>query len=177
VRNQLHNAALNTSAQSASGVVYIHYAPVAVCPHVEWALTTALGSPADLVWRDQAAAPGAQRAVVDWHGPVGTGARLVNALRQWPMLRFEVTEDPSPGVNGERFSYVPGIGLWHGETGANGDVILGESHLRALMEHGRRDGMWFAAQLDEALGAAWDQALEPYREGGAVAAGRARSAG
>ena len=177
MRNQFHNEAPNTSAQSACGVVYVHYAPVAVCSHVEWALTTALGAPADLVWREQAAAPGAQRAVVDWHGPVGTGARLVNALRQWPMLRFEVTEDPSPGVNGERFSYVPGLGLWHGEIGANGDVIIGESHLRALMERGRRDGVWFADQLDEALGGAWDEALEPYREGAAVSSERARSAG
>jgi hypothetical protein len=95
------------------------------------------------------------------------------------MLRFEVTEDPSPGYNGERFSYVPGLGIWRGEIGANGDIILGESHLRALMEQasGRRDGSWLAAQLDEALGAAWDGALEPYREGAAESLPRARSAG
>lgn len=103
----------------------------------------------------------------------------MSALRQWPMLRFEVTEDPSYGVNGERFSYVPGLGMWRGEIGANGDIILGEAYVRTLMgqAQGRRDGAWFAAQLDEALGGAWDEALEPYREGSAVSSERARSAG
>ena len=46
----------------------------------------------------QPAMPGQLRAVTNWVGPVGTGARLANALRQWSVLRFEVTEDPSPGA-------------------------------------------------------------------------------
>lgn len=60
-----------------------------------------------------------------WVGPVGTGARLANALRSWSVLRFEVTEDPSPGVDGQRFSHTPQLGLWSGAMSANGDIMVG----------------------------------------------------
>jgi hypothetical protein len=94
---------------------------------------------------------------------VGTGARLANALRSWSVLRFEVTEDPSPGVDGQRFSHTPQLGLWSGTTSANGDIMVGEMRLRAMMASGA-DAL--AAELDSALGTAWDEALEVYRDGG-----------
>ena len=125
---------LNQFADVTSGVVYIHSAPVALCPHVEWALSSTLDARANLKWSAQDAGPGLQRATVDWVGPVGTGARLANALREWTVLRFEVTENASEGVDGERFSHVPGLGLWRGSMSANGDVIVGEMQLRALIE-------------------------------------------
>ena len=48
------------------------------------------------------------------------------------MIRFEVTEEPSPGVDGERFCFAPGLGLWHARTSANGDIVVGEDQLRTL---------------------------------------------
>jgi len=117
-------------AEGTTGVVYVHSSPAAVCPHVEWALSGALGARA--------------------------------GLRSWPMVRFEVTEDASYGVDGERFSHVPGLGLWRASTSANGDVMIGEQRLRAMMAAGR-DAERLAAELDSVLGAAWDEALEPYR--------------
>jgi len=156
---------LNQFADLTSGVVYIHAAPVALCPHVEWALSSTLNARADLKWSAQDAEPGRMRATVDWAGPVGTAARLTNALREWSGLAFEVTENPSEGVDGERFSYVPGLGLWHGLTGANGDVLLSEMRLRAMMS-AQPDSLGLASELDAALGTAWDDALEPYRMGG-----------
>ncbi|HEX4560169.1 MAG TPA: DUF3145 family protein, partial [Mycobacterium sp.] len=112
--------ASNQFADVTAGVVYVHASPAAVCPHVEWALSSTLQSKANLVWTPQPAMPGQLRAVTNWIGPVGTGARLANALRSWSVLRFEVTEDPSPGVDGERFCFAPGLGLWHTRIGANG---------------------------------------------------------
>ncbi|MFC7450678.1 DUF3145 domain-containing protein [Rhodococcus daqingensis] len=157
--------ALNQFADATTGVLYVHSSPAAVCPHVEWALTATLESPANLRWTSQSAGPGLLRAASNWVGPVGTGARLVKALRSWPMLRFEITEDASDGVDGERFSHVPGLGLWRGAMSANGDVIVGEMRLRALMQaHGSTGEL--ASELDTALGTAWDEALEPYRSGG-----------
>ncbi len=143
-------------AEGTTGVVYVHSSPAAVCPHVEWALSGALNARAGLKWTEQ------MKAACSWSGPVGTGARLASALRSWPMLRFEVTEDPSYGVDGERFSHVPGLGLWRASTSANGDVVIGEQRLRAMMAAGR-DSERLAAELDSALGAAWDEALEPFR--------------
>ncbi|HEU0192399.1 MAG TPA: DUF3145 domain-containing protein [Mycobacterium sp.] len=158
--------ASNQLADATSGVVYIHASPAAVCPHVEWALTSTLGTraaPAKLNWTPQPAMPAQLRAVINWVGPVGTGARLANALRSWSVLRFEVTEDPSAGVDGQRFSHTPQLGLWHGAMSANGDVVVGEMRLRTMMAAGA-DAL--AAELDSVLGTAWDEALEPYRHGG-----------
>lgn len=156
---------LNQFADVTSGVVYIHASPVALCPHVEWALSSTLNSRADLKWSAQNAEAGRMRATVDWAGPVGTGARLTNSLREWSGLVFEITEDPSEGVDGERFCQVPGLGLWRGSTGANGDVIVGEMQLRAMMD-AQPDSLGLAAELDTILGTAWDQSLEAYRMGG-----------
>ncbi len=155
--------ASNQFADVTSGVVYIHASPAAVCPHVEWALTSTLDAHAKLNWTPQPAMPGQLRAVVNWVGPVGTGARLASALRSWSVLRFEVTEDPSAGVDGQRFSHTPQLGLWSGAMSANGDVVVGENRLRALMAAGA-DAL--AAELETVLGTAWDQALEAYRDGG-----------
>lgn len=154
--------ALNQFADMTAGVVYIHSSPAALCPHIEWALTATLDSSANLTWVSQPASNGVLQATTNWVGPVGTGARLVNALRAWPMLRFEITEDASEGVDGERFSHVPGLGLWRGSTSANGDVVVGEMRLRAIMSSGGN----LAAELDYALGTEWDAALEPFRGGG-----------
>ncbi|MCV7317429.1 DUF3145 domain-containing protein [Mycolicibacillus parakoreensis] len=157
--------ALNQFAEVTGGVVYVHASPAAVCPHVEWALTSTLGapvSPAKLNWSPQPAMPGQLRAVTNWVGPVGTGARLAHALRSWSVLRFEVTEDPSDGVDGQRFSHTPHLGLWSGSMSANGDVMVGEMRLRSLMQAGADV---LVAELDTVLGTAWDEALEPYRNG------------
>jgi hypothetical protein len=155
--------ASNQFADATTGVVYLHASPAAVCPHVEWALSSTLNARAQLKWTAQTAMPGQLRAVTNWVGPVGTGARLANALRSWSVLRFEVTEDPSAGVDGQRFCHTPQLGLWSGAMSANGDIMVGEMRLRTLMAAGA-DAL--AAEMDTVLGIAWDEALEPYRDGG-----------
>lgn len=153
---------LNQFAEATAGVVYVHSSPAALCPHVEWALAGVLGSTPNLSWSAQPAEPGLLRAEVDWVGPVSSGARLAAALREWSMLRFEITEDASEGVDGERYSHVPGLGLWRGSTSANGDVILGEQRLRAMLAAGADS---LASEMETALGTAWDDALDDYRAG------------
>lgn len=150
---------------STGGVIYVHSSPSAVCPHVEWAISGTLGVRTDLRWTAQPAAPGQLRAECGWSAEPGTGARLVTALRAWPMLRFEVTEDPSPGVDGQRFCHVPGLGLWRACTSANGDVMVGEDQLRALAANSRGHES-FTYRVDQLLGKAWDDALEPFRRAG-----------
>lgn len=149
----------------ASGVVYVHSSPSAVCPHVEWAISGALGVRTDLKWTAQPAAPGQLRAECTWSAEPGTGTRLLSALRAWPMLRFEITEDPSPGSDGERFCHVPDLGLWRARTGANGDIVVSEDQLRTLAANSRTAEA-FHHRVDQVLGAAWDDALEPYRRAG-----------
>ncbi|MGC9670414.1 DUF3145 domain-containing protein [Planosporangium sp. 12N6] len=147
------------------GVVYVHSTPLAVCPHVEWAIARVLSAPVRLEWTAQPVEPGARRAECGWTGQPGTGGELAAALRQWPMIRFEVTEEPSPGVDGERYMYAPGRGLFRAATSANGDIQLSEDRLRALMATAVGYEA-LAHALDKALGTPWDAELEPYRYAG-----------
>jgi hypothetical protein len=147
------------------GVVYVHSTPLAVCPHVEWAIARVLTVPVSLQWTPQPIEPGARRAECGWTGRPGTAAEIAGELRQWPMLRYEVTEEPSPGVDGERFMHVPGRGLFRATAGAAGDVQLGEDLIRALVATARGPEA-LSHLLDRALGTAWDAELEPYRHAG-----------
>ena len=147
------------------GVVYVHSTPLAVCQHVEWAIARVLTAPVNLHWAPQPAEPGAQRAECGWTGRPGTGAELAAALKQWSMIRFEITEEPSPGNDGERFMYVPARGLFRATMGVAGDIQLGEDRLRTIMSAARAPEA-LAHALDRALGTAWDTELEPYRYAG-----------
>ncbi|HEV7787527.1 MAG TPA: DUF3145 domain-containing protein [Pseudonocardia sp.] len=147
---------------STRGVIYVHSSPTAVCPHVEWAISGVLGSQITLRWTPQQAAPGTLRAECNWRGPAGGSGAIAGALRAWPVVRFEVTEEPSEGVDGQRFCHVPNLGLWHGRTSANGDIVVGEDQLRSVMS-GRSQ---VRGRMHELLGTAWDEDLEPYRFAG-----------
>ncbi|MBB3661264.1 hypothetical protein FB384_000168 [Prauserella sediminis] len=150
---------------STRGVVYVHSSPSAVCPHVEWAISGTLSTRAELRWTAQPAAPGQLRAECEWRGPAGIAGKLAGALKAWPMVRFEITEEPSPGVDGQRFCHVPGLGLWHARTSANGDIVVPEDQLRSLVAKSRASEQ-LAHKIDELLGAGWDEALEPFRHAG-----------
>ncbi len=147
------------------GVVYVHSSPLAVCPHVEWAIARVLDRPVRLEWSSQPVEPSARRAEYIWAGRTGSAAELAAALRQWPMLRFEVTEEPGTGIDGERFMHVPGRGLFRATTSANGDIMVAEDRLRAIVAEARGYEA-LAHALDKALGHAWDAELEPYRHAG-----------
>lgn len=149
----------------ARGVLYVHSSPSAVCPHVEWAVSRVLDQPVRLEWTAQPAEPATQRAECVWSGRSGTAGELAAALRQWSMLRFEVTEDPSPGFDGERISYTPGRGAFRAAIGVSGDLMVGEDRLRSLLAT-TRDPADLAHALSRLLGAEWDAELEPYRYAG-----------
>ena len=147
------------------GVVYLHCCPSAIAPHVEWALAGVLGRPVRLDWAAQPVAPSLLRAQAAWTGPVGSAARLSGALRAWPMLVFEITEDGTSASDGERLAYVPGRGFHRSMISANGDVVVGEERLRGLVQRAR-SAEELRHGLAELLGSAWDAELEPYRRGG-----------
>lgn len=152
-------------APATRGVVFIHCCPPAIGPHVEWALAGVLGRPCKLDWTGQPAAAGQLRAEATWVGPIGTAAALSAALRSWPMLRFEVTEEGTNTTDGERLAYVPGRGFHRSAVSANGDLVVAEERLRGLLSRAR-SGEEFTHGLHELLGSAWDEELEPYRTAG-----------
>ena len=149
---------------SAHGVLYVHSAPPALCPHIEWAIAGIVGAPVSMPWVGQPAAPGALRAELTWQARPGTAGAIASALAGWNRLRFEVTEDGSPGCDGVRHSYTPDLGLFSAVTGANGDIMVTEDRLRSVLLLASGGGSAsLEDELSRLLGTAWDNELEPFR--------------
>lgn len=151
---------------SARGVMYVHSAPAALCPHVEWAVAGVVGVPVKLDWVAQPAAPGNHRAELNWQGRPGTAGEIASALNTWQRLRFEVTEEGSPGCDGVRYSYTPSLGMFTSIMSAAGEVLVPEGRLRAATEQAVAGGIDLVAQLELLTGKAWDEELEPFRYAG-----------
>jgi hypothetical protein len=150
----------------ARGVIYIHSAPRALCPHLEWAVGRALGRPVSFDWADQPVLAGARRTEYYWEGPAGTGALLTTAIRGWEHLRYEVTEDPTPRSDGGRWLHTPDLGIHYAQTDTAGNVVVGEDRIRYAMELAAGDAFELHRELAVALGTAWDDELEPFRHAG-----------
>ncbi|MFY1676745.1 MULTISPECIES: DUF3145 domain-containing protein [unclassified Streptomyces] len=148
------------------GVLYVHSAPRALCPHVEWAVAGVLGTRASLDWTGQPAAPGTWRSELSWRGEPGVASRLASALRGWNLLRFEVTAEPGVAAEGERYSCTPSLGIHHAVTGVHGDILVAEDRLRAAVVRARRDGTELEDEIAGLLGKPWDDELEPFRYAG-----------
>jgi hypothetical protein len=169
-------------------VLHVHCAPPALCPHIEWAVAGVLGVPVSMPWVDQVASPGAMRAELLWQGKPGAAGAITSALAAWNLVRFEVTEDASPGCDAVRYSHTPALGTFSAVVAANGDIMITEGRLRAAMAlavsarsdsanaqpelgtlldmHGPRHpalGGSLEAELSLLLGQPWDDELEPFR--------------
>lgn len=147
----------------ARGVIFIHSCPRAVSPHVEWALAHVFDTQVRIDWADQPVAPGTVRAELIWGGPQGTGARIASALHPFRQMRHEVTEDPSPGREGERFSSTPSLGLFRATIGMHGDVMVAEDRLRTAIIQSSLTGEALTDEIGRLIGTPWDEELEPYR--------------
>jgi len=172
---------------SVHGVLLVHSAPPALCPHIEWAVAGVLGAPVSMPWVDQPASPGAMRAELTWQGQPGAAGAITSALAGWNLARFEISEDASPGCDAIRYSHTPALGTFCAAVAANGDIMIPEGRLRAAMAlaataaheqpelgtlldlHGPRHpalGGSLADELTLLLGEPWDDELEPFRRAG-----------
>jgi len=148
------------------GVIYVHSAPSALCPHIEWALGGVLGNAVSLEWIPQPAHAGAYRAEYSWLGEPGTAAAIASALRGWNHLRFEITEEPTPSTEGSRYSYTPDLGIFHAVTGLHGDVMIPEDRLKAAVLKTAMGETTLEVEVDRLLGKPWDAELETFRYAG-----------
>lgn len=157
------------SGVTTRGVLYVHSAPSALCPHVEWAIGAVLDARIDMDWAAQPAAPGMLRADLAWTGPQGSGSRLASALRGWAHLRYEVTEEQSAGTDGGRWSHTPDLGIFHATTDVSGNIMVSEDRIRYAYEAGAGNPAAVHHELSLALGESWDEELEPFRHAAAGA--------
>jgi len=94
------------------------------------------------------------------------GGAITSALAGWNRLRFEVTEESSPGCDAVRYSYTPNLGIFSATTSANGDILVPENKLRAVLALGANGTSVLEKEIERLLGAAWDNELEPFRRAG-----------
>ena len=151
---------------SVYGVLQVHSAPPALCPHIEWAVAGTVGATVSMPWVSQPAAPGSVRAELTWKGKPGTAGAITSALAGWKRVRFEITEEASPGCDAMRYCYTPNLGLFSGTTSANGDILIPENKLRAAMAMGANGTSVLEMELERLLGTAWDDELEVFRRAG-----------
>ncbi|MCW2759307.1 MAG: hypothetical protein JWO46_3053 [Nocardioidaceae bacterium] len=154
------------------GVLYVHSAPAALCPHVEWAVGGVLGMPATFDWTGQPAQAATLRTEYSWAGSTGTASAVASALRGWNHLRFEITEDPTTGSEGARYSYTPDLGVFHAVTGLHGDIMIPEDRLKAAVVKAALGDTTLLLEIDKLLGKPWDDELETFRHAGDGAAVR-----
>jgi len=163
-----------TTRVTTRGVLYVHSSPSALCPHIEWAAAGVLGHAVDLEWTGQPAQVGTYRAEYSWSGESGTAAAIASALRGWDRLRFEVTEEPTGGTEGVRFSCTPDLGIFHAVTGIHGDIMIPEDRLKAAVVKAAHCDLaadlaadsTLLGELEKLLGKPWDDELEPFRYAG-----------
>lgn len=148
------------------GVLYVHSAPSALCPHIEWAVGGVFGMPTDMTWTAQAAERNSYRTELSWTGQSGTAAKLASALKGWQKIRFEVTEEPTSATEGSRYSYTPRLGVFHATMGIHGDILIPEERLRAAILTDSIGGISLVDGVEALLGKPWDEELETFRYAG-----------
>ena len=153
-------------APTTRGVLFVHSAPSALCPHLEWAVGGVLGAAVNLEWSPQPAQAGSYRAEFSWLGSPGTAASVASALRGWNHLRFEITEEPTTSSEGARYSYTPELGVFHAVTGLHGDIMIPEDRLKAAVVKSAAGQTTLLVEIDKLLGKPWDDELETFRHAG-----------
>lgn len=148
------------------GVLYVHSAPSALCPHIDWAVGGVLGAPTKLMWTAQVAERNSYRAELSWTGSTGSGAKLASALKGWQRIRFEVTEEPTSSTEGARWSYTPRLGVFHATTGVHGDILVNEERLKSALANDALGRTPLAQAVADLLGTPWDDELETFRYAG-----------
>lgn len=151
--------------ETTRGILWIHSAPAALCPHIEWAAGAAVRTPIRFDWTPQPAEPRSLRAEYSWTGAPGTGAELTSALARCQRLRFEVTEEGAH-AEGARWAYTPSLGVFSGATARNGDILVHENRIKRALATEALGGKPIQEALADLLGTPWDDELEVFRHAG-----------
>ena len=102
-----HTTMPHASRPATRGVLYVHSAPSALCPHVEWAVGGVLGVAVNLDWTPQPAQAGTYRAELSWTGGVGSAAARASPHNGREHHRVEINQEATWGCEGAPDSYTP----------------------------------------------------------------------
>ena len=160
------------SGNTTRVMLFVHSIPKALCSHVEWALAQYSKQLANFNWAIQPVASGTYRCEMQFVSDVGAATKIASILLAFPNIRFEVTEEASPGSDGQRIMFTPGLGIWRSAISVHGENLCSEDRLRSAMMTALRSGESVVDAVENVLGGPWDLELEPFRYAGDGAAVR-----
>lgn len=172
---------------STTGVLWIHSAPLALQPHLNWAVARLRDpetskavrvnwrtqnikhTPTHSSARDQPSLRTTVCAEIQFFASAADADTVADYLGRWPRLFFEMAIDADKAGGGKRICHTPELGTFRADTDAIGNVVLNENVIRSLMTRaavnpsGETVEKALTDALDEALGGPWDRVLEPMR--------------
>ena len=98
----------------------------------------------------------------DYQDQKSVAAKLALALKGWHYIRFEIREINKKTQDVIFYRATPELGLHQVSTASNGDVVLNENQINAILKNSLTYEK-LQVNLENALGVAWDNELEPYR--------------
>jgi len=142
------------------GRLNIYSCPKTLIKHLETGLERELNESVNLNWQSQILMPGAYRGGMSYSSAIGSGARIVNTLKSWSYLIFELSEFNFS--EGSIYFYTKELGLYRGSINSLGQIIVSEDLLKsAITQNLIQSDLTLA--LEKLMGRPWDDFLEPFR--------------
>jgi len=152
------------TTRSLSGDLRIYSAPKALLRHIQWSLNAIFEEKVKLEWVVQPMVAGAYACELQWRGNTECASKIASTLRSWHFVRFEVREFPTEGGEGVLYRATPTLGMHQAVTASTGDVMVHENRILTILSQSVGYES-LRANIEAALGIAWDVELECYRRG------------
>lgn len=88
-------------------------------------------------------------------------AELASQIYALGPIYFEI--DQRLGRTGVLFMGVPGLGVYRGELGESGSIMLSEERINQMIDNAAGNQREFMRLLRISLGQSWDDIIEPFR--------------
>jgi len=142
------------------GRLIIYSCPKTLIKHLEAGLERELNERVNINWHSQVLKPGSYRGQMSYSSAIGSGARIVNTLKSWSYLIFELSEFNSS--EGSIYFYTKELGLYRGSINSQGQIVVSEDMLKsAITQNLSQSDLTIA--LEKLIGRPWDDFLEPFR--------------
>ena len=142
------------------GRLNIYSCPKTLIKHLEAGLERELNERLNINWHSQVLKPGSYRGQMNFSSAIGSGAKIVNALKSWSYLIFELSEFNSS--EGSIYFYTKELGLYRGSINSQGQIVVSEDMLEsAITQNLSQSDLTIA--LEKLMGRPWDDFLEPFR--------------
>lgn len=134
-------------------------APIAQLEHVQEILGKTTRA---MRWRSQVAIDGHAKAQVELAERGRSLCAIASALAAIPQIHFDL-EVWEPGRGGERYLFVPGLGLKRLELDAAGETLVRGCSLDLAVQESGASQVELRRRLDTLLGKPWLALLEPLQ--------------